>query len=116
MLIAFGIVLLLRYPISMALTVAGGLAQIGEFSFILAGLGVSLGLLPHEGQDLILAAAILSITLNPLVFFATDGLKKYVHSKWPSLWANYGKSRQKALGKELEKSGRSAKSASASIN
>ena len=101
--ITFLIVILLRYPISMGLTLAGGLAQIGEFSFILAGLGVSLGLLPHEGQDLILAAAILSITLNPIVIFATDGLKKYIHSKWPSLWESYGRSRQKALGKELEK-------------
>jgi CPA2 family monovalent cation:H+ antiporter-2 len=46
------------------------LAQIGEFSFILAGLGVSLGLLPIEGQNLILAGALLSIALNPLVFRA----------------------------------------------
>jgi CPA2 family monovalent cation:H+ antiporter-2 len=52
--------------------VAAGLAQIGEFSFILAGLGVGLGLLPPEGRDLILAGALLSITLNPLVFIAAD--------------------------------------------
>ncbi|ACE92980.1 cation:proton antiporter [Rhizobium phaseoli] len=101
--ITFAIVLLLRYPISMGLTLAGGLAQIGEFSFILAGLGVSLGLLPHEGQDLILAAAILSITLNPIVIFASDGLKKYMHSKWPLLFENYGRKNQKTLGRELEK-------------
>lgn len=101
--ITFAIVMLLRYPISMGLTLAGGLAQIGEFSFILAGLGVSLGLLPHEGQDLILAAAILSITLNPIVIFASDGLKKYMHSKWPLLFENYGRKNQKTLGKELEK-------------
>ncbi|ANL67443.1 Na+/H+ antiporter protein [Rhizobium phaseoli] len=101
--ITFAIVLLLRYPISMGLTLAGGLAQIGEFSFILAGLGVSLGLLPHEGQDLILAAAILSITLNPIVIFASDGLKKYMHSKWPLLFENYGRKKQKTLGRELEK-------------
>ena len=55
-----------------ALTVSAGLAQIGEFSFILAGLGVELGLLPPEGRDLILAGALLSITLNPLVFIAAD--------------------------------------------
>jgi monovalent cation:H+ antiporter-2, CPA2 family len=61
-----------RYPVSSALTVAAGLAQIGEFSFILAGLGVGLGLLPPEGRDLILAGALLSITLNPLVFIAAD--------------------------------------------
>ncbi|MDR9783515.1 cation:proton antiporter domain-containing protein [Rhizobium redzepovicii] len=101
--ITFLIVLLLRYPIGLGLTLAGGLAQIGEFSFILAGLGVSLGLLPHEGQDLILAAAILSITLNPIVILATDRLKKFAHSRWPSLWESYGRARQKALSKELEK-------------
>ncbi|WP_064686429.1 cation:proton antiporter [Rhizobium bangladeshense] len=101
--ITFAIVMLLRYPISMGLTLAGGLAQIGEFSFILAGLGVSLGLLPHEGQDLILAAAILSITLNPIVIFASDGLKKYMHAKWPLLFESYGRKKQKTLGKELEK-------------
>ena len=48
-----------------AFTVAGSLAQIGEFSFILSGLGVGLGLLPQEGRDLILAAAIVSIIANP---------------------------------------------------
>lgn len=58
------LVLLFRYPLNTALTVGVSLAQIGEFSFILAGLGVSLGLLPHEGQSLILAAAIVSIAAN----------------------------------------------------
>lgn len=51
-----------------ALTVAASLAQIGEFSFILASLGVELELLPREGRDLILAGAIISIMLNPLIF------------------------------------------------
>jgi CPA2 family monovalent cation:H+ antiporter-2 len=51
---------------------AASLCQIGEFSFILAGLGVSLGMLPEEGQDLILAAAIVSIVANPLVFVLHD--------------------------------------------
>ena len=51
-----------------ALTIAASLAQIGEFSFILAALGTQLGLLPQEGRDLILAGAILSIFLNPFVF------------------------------------------------
>jgi monovalent cation:H+ antiporter-2, CPA2 family len=69
---AMAIVLAFRYPVSSALTVAAGLAQIGEFSFILAGLGVEFGLLPPEGRDLILAGALLSITLNPLVFIAAD--------------------------------------------
>ncbi|MET3856370.1 cation:proton antiporter [Rhizobium sp. OAE497] len=101
--ISFGVVLLLRYPVGMGLTVAGGLAQIGEFSFILAGLGVSLGLMPQEGQDLILAAAILSITLNPLVCFAAEVAHKKVHKKWPHLYDGYGRKRLDVLGRELEK-------------
>jgi len=101
--ISFGVVLLLRYPVGMGLTVAGGLAQIGEFSFILAGLGVSLGLMPQEGQDLILAAAILSITLNPLVCFAAEVAHKKVHKKWPHLYDGYGRKRLDILGRELEK-------------
>jgi CPA2 family monovalent cation:H+ antiporter-2 len=62
------VLLALRYPLSSALSVSAGLAQIGEFSFILAGLGAALGVLPRSASDLILAGAILSITLNPLVF------------------------------------------------
>jgi len=69
------IVLALRYPLDTALTVSAALAQIGEFSFILAGLGLSLGLLPAEGQDLILAGALLSIALNPLVFHTVITLR-----------------------------------------
>jgi len=65
---AFIIVLVLGYPISTATLVSASLAQIGEFSFILATLGIALGLLPTEGKDLILAGALLSITLNPLAF------------------------------------------------
>ena len=65
---AFAIVRALGRPFRTALTVSAALAQIGEFSFILAALGLSLGLLPPEGQDLILAGAFLSITVNPLVF------------------------------------------------
>ena len=65
---AFVIVLMLGYPVSTATLVSASLAQIGEFSFILATLGIALGLLPTEGKDLILAGALLSITLNPLAF------------------------------------------------
>ena len=61
-----------------ALTVAASLAQIGEFSFILAALGVSLGLLPAEGQSLIVAGALLSITLNPLVFKLIAPVERWV--------------------------------------
>ncbi|GAB2860442.1 cation:proton antiporter [Pseudoduganella ginsengisoli] len=73
---AFVLVLLLRYPAKTALMVSASLAQIGEFSFILAGLGIALQLMPHEGQSLILAGAILSIALNPLIFAATGPLER----------------------------------------
>src|SRR5262245_45608022 len=66
------IVRLFGHPTSTALTIAASLAQIGEFSFILAGLGIELALLPEHGRDLILAGAILSILLNPLFFAALD--------------------------------------------
>lgn len=69
---AYLIVVAFKRPTSVALTISASLAQIGEFSFILAGLGVSLKLLPKEGQDLILAGAILSILLNPLLFAILD--------------------------------------------
>ncbi len=75
---ASAVVLLFRYPLNTALIVSAGLAQIGEFSFILAALGVSLGLLPPEGQSLILAGALISIALNPLVFSAIDPLRRWV--------------------------------------
>jgi monovalent cation:H+ antiporter-2, CPA2 family len=69
---AFAIVRLFGHPVRTALTVSASLAQIGEFSFILAGLAVQLGLLPSEGQGLVLAGALLSITLNPLLFAVCD--------------------------------------------
>ena len=75
---AFLLVLALRYPPQTALVVSASLAQIGEFSFILAALGLSLGLMPHEGQSLILAGAILSITLNPLLFGAVKPLQRWL--------------------------------------
>jgi CPA2 family monovalent cation:H+ antiporter-2 len=71
---AFAIVRAFGHPSSTALTISASLAQIGEFSFILAGLGVGLGLLPERGQDLILAAAIVSILLNPALFAGLDRL------------------------------------------
>lgn len=69
---ALVIVLAFRRPMSTALTISVSLAQIGEFSFILAGLGVSLKLLPENGRDLVLAGAILSILVNPLLFAWLD--------------------------------------------
>ncbi|KAB0269558.1 YbaL family putative K(+) efflux transporter [Microvirga brassicacearum] len=69
---AFGIVRLFGHGNATALTIAASLAQIGEFSFILAGLGVDLQMLPERGRDLILAGAILSIICNPFIFAALD--------------------------------------------
>ena len=75
------IVLAFGHPLRTALTISASLAQIGEFSFILAGLGVSLGLLPAQGQDLILAGALISILLNPLVFLAVDMLEQRIDKR-----------------------------------
>ena len=80
-LVAMGIVLLMGYPLSTALFAAASLAQIGEFSFILAGLGATYGLLPLEGIHMILAGALLSITLHPLVFRCADGVMGFVHTR-----------------------------------
>jgi len=75
---AVGLVLLFRYPLNTALTVGASLAQIGEFSFILAGLGVALGLLPIEGQSLVLAGALISIAANSAVFAAIEPLRAWI--------------------------------------
>jgi len=69
---AFAIVRVFGHPTSTALTISASLAQIGEFSFILVSLGVSLALLPDRGRDLVLAGAIISIMLNPLFFALLD--------------------------------------------
>ena len=75
---AAALVLALRYPLNTALTVAASLGQIGEFSFILAGMGLSLGLLPQEGMSLVLAGALISIAVNPLVFRAVRPFSGWV--------------------------------------
>ncbi|GGJ03853.1 YbaL family putative K(+) efflux transporter [Neoroseomonas lacus] len=69
---AYGIVRAFGHGHGTALTIAASLAQIGEFSFILAGIGVSLAVLPPEGRDLVLAGAILSILVNPLLFLLVE--------------------------------------------
>jgi CPA2 family monovalent cation:H+ antiporter-2 len=78
---AMALVIAFRYPLNTALTVGASLSQIGEFSFILAALGVSLGLMPVEGQSLIVAAAILSIAANPLVFAAMRPAHAWIRSR-----------------------------------
>ncbi|MBP9217788.1 MAG: Kef family K(+) transporter [Sterolibacterium sp.] len=75
---ALAIVLAFRYPLNTALTVSASLAQIGEFSFILAGLGLSLGLLPAEGMSLVLAGALISIALNPVLFAAIEPVRRWI--------------------------------------
>jgi len=74
--IGYAIVRLSGHAQSTALMIAASRAQIGEFSFILAGLGVALGLLPEAGRDIVLAGAIISILLNPVLFAALD--------RWPA--------------------------------
>ncbi len=78
---AFALVLAYRYPLNTALTVSASLAQIGEFSFILAGLGTALGVLPVQGQNLILAGALISIAINPLVFQAIEPAQKWIRAR-----------------------------------
>lgn len=82
---AIALVLAFRYPLNTALIVGASLAQIGEFSFILAGLGKALGLLPAEGQSLILAGALISIALNTLLFAAVEPAKAWILRR--SAWA-----------------------------
>lgn len=89
---ALAIVLVFRYPLNTALTVAASLAQIGEFSFILAGLGQVLGLVSTEGMSLILAGALFSIALNPVMFSAIDPLRRWILNR-------------SALARELEQRG-----------
>ncbi|HMF69532.1 MAG TPA: YbaL family putative K(+) efflux transporter [Phyllobacterium sp.] len=81
---AFFIVRAFGYPTGTALIISASLAQIGEFSFILAELGVGLGMLPEEGRDLILGGAILSILVNPLVFAAVTYLKPRLEKRLPT--------------------------------
>jgi monovalent cation:H+ antiporter-2, CPA2 family len=78
--IVAGLMLLVRHPLHRALTVAGGLAQVGEFSFILAALGVTLDVLPRDAQNLLLAGALLSITLNPLVIRGLLPVERWIRA------------------------------------
>ena len=78
---ALGIVLIFRYPLRTALMISASLAQIGEFSFILAALGVTLGVIPREAQGLIVAVAILSISLNPVAFGGARMLNRWITAR-----------------------------------
>ena len=78
---AFLLVIAFRYSVRVALTVSASLAQIGEFSFILVGLGLTLGILPAEGQSLVLAAALISIALNPLLFRGIRPIESWIAAR-----------------------------------
>ncbi len=75
---AAALVLAMRYPLNTALTVSVSLAQVGEFSFILVALGGSLGVLPPEAKSLIVAGALLSIALNPLLFSMVEPARRWI--------------------------------------
>ena len=83
---AFAIMILFRKPVTTALLISASLAQIGEFSFILAGLGLTLGLLPPEANSLILAGALLTITLNPMTFSFVTPIERWLQAR-PKLMA-----------------------------
>lgn len=103
-LVALALVLLLGYPMSTGLTIAAALAQVGEFSFILAGLGIAYGLLPEAGLSLIVAGALISITLNPLSFALAARLTARVRAH-PALKRRFEDSRAArvtALERELD--------------
>jgi CPA2 family monovalent cation:H+ antiporter-2 len=103
---AFFIVVALRRPVATALTISASLAQIGEFSFILAALAFSLGLLPAEGQSLIVAGSLISIALNPVAFAASNRLARWIGRR-PRLLAlfegpaNGGETHPSAVAAEL---------------
>ena len=78
---AVGLVVLFRYPLNTALTVGASLAQIGEFSFILANLGVEYGLLSDAARSLVLAGSLISIALNPAVFAAVEPARRWIRKR-----------------------------------
>jgi CPA2 family monovalent cation:H+ antiporter-2 len=80
---AFAIVALVGYPPRVGLTVSAGLAQIGEFSFILATAALALDLLPEDGVQLIVAGSLLSITLNPFVFRTIEPMEARLRALGP---------------------------------
>ncbi len=85
--IVFGISAVFRYPTATGLTIAASRAQIGEFSFILASLGVTLGVLSERGQDLIVAGALISIVLNPAIFWLFERAETVLHARRPAAQA-----------------------------
>ncbi len=115
--VAFAIVVALGFPVNTAVLISASLAQIGEFSFILAGLGMALGLLPPEGKDLILAGALLSITLNPVAFAIVKPLTLWLSTAFKPLASGDPMRRERlsALQKKLADNARHAQPANLSL-
>lgn len=103
---ALAIVAVLGYPAKTALTVAIGLAQIGEFSFILAQVAGEHGLMPEEGRNVLVAAAMISITLNPFLFRSLDRIERAAMA-WPFLWRLLN-GRAERRGAEINEKARAA--------
>lgn len=80
--VAFGLVSLFKYPLHSAITVGVAVSQIGEFSFILASLAVTLGIMQKDALSLVLAGAIFSIALNPLLFAMVPWIRNYLTKHW----------------------------------
>jgi len=108
--VALALVVALGYPMSTGLMISAALAQVGEFSFILATLGMAYGLLPKEGLSLIVAGALISITLNPLSFSVAARLTAWIRGR-PDLNRRFEDARQAkvvALERELAAAERKA--------
>lgn len=82
-LMAFILVIVMRYPLRSAISVALAISQIGEFSFILATVGVGLQILPANAQNILVAAAIISITLNPILYRAGGAIERWMERCLP---------------------------------
>jgi CPA2 family monovalent cation:H+ antiporter-2 len=106
---ALGLVLLLRYPLRVALSVSVVLAQIGEFSFILATMGRQLRILPDHAANILVAAAILSITLNPLTYRFIDPITRAIERCFPGFvrWINHRALGDTAVPAPLHPAGKS---------
>jgi monovalent cation:H+ antiporter-2, CPA2 family len=100
-LIAFVMVMLLRFPVGTGLIVSASLAQVGEFSFILIGLGIFAGLVPDRARDLVVAGALFSIMLNPLIMHAIGALKRRLEGAMPAGAPFYGQRRYEELNRKL---------------
>ena len=84
-LVALAIVRMLGYPFTVALGIAVALAQIGEFSFMLSGIGTDLGILPTEATNTLVAVSIISIVLNPLLYRVVPHVERFAMAR-PRVW------------------------------